>query len=336
MPAQTRTLRWWLAAWLGGALWLAAAAAEAPPRGGGHAPKLVCDQPVYNFGELDSAGEVEHTFVLRNAGDLSLQIRSLRPTCGCTVGKLADEIVRPGGTTTVSVVFVLRGREGPQSKLLYVLSDDPAQPEFPLTLEGKVVEPVSVEPRILFFGRLDAAAAATGTVAVTANDHQPLQITKLQVEVPCLSAQLVSAASDQTQRVVVATKPPLPEGLTRTLLVLHTSHPRQPRIELTVSFFVPGVFAVNPPELFLVGRPQERLNRELTIRSEKNTPFKILAVEPPRPDITARVTALSNAVYRVELGNIEVVQGLDGQILRVTTDQAHRPEILIPMRVFIR
>ena len=315
---------------------LAAFAAAASPGAGGHAPKLVCDQPVFNFGERDNTGEVRHTFTLRNTGDLSLQIRSLRPTCGCTVGKLADPIVPPGGTTTVTVTFALRGREGPQTKLLYVLSDDPAQPEFPLTMTGKIVEPVTVQPRILFFGRLDASAAATGTVEVTANDNQDLRITKLQVEAPCLTAELAPGANERTQRVVVVAKPPLPEGLTRTLLVLHTSHPRQPRIELTVSFFVPGVYAVYPPEIFVVGRPQERLSRELTVRSEKNIPFKILAVEPPRPDITTRVSALSNAAYRVELGNIEVVRELDAQHLRVTTDQTNRPEILIPFRVFVR
>ena len=321
--------------WLGAA-GLAAAATNASSFAAGHAPKLVCDQSVFHFGTRDSSGEVQHAFVLHNTGDLSLQILNLRATCGCTVGSVTDRTVPPGGETTVTATFALRGREGPQHKVLYVSSNDPTQPEYQLTLEGNIVEAVSVQPRILFFGRLEATATVTGTVEVAANDGQALRITQVTVDSPRLTTILEPATNDKTNRVLVITKPPLPEGLTRALLVVQTGHPRRPRIELSVSFFVPGAFSVLPPEIFVVGRLQEKLSREVVIRSEKNAPFKILAIETPRPDMTAKLTTLSNTAYRVELGNIEVARELDTQKLRVTTDQPNRPEILIPFRVFIR
>jgi len=325
----------WAAVWLGAA-GSARADTNAPAAAAAHAPKLVCAQPVFNFGTRDSSGEVRHDFVIRNAGDLSLQILNVRATCGCTVGSVADRTVPPGGTTQVTAVFSLHGREGPQHRMLYVASNDPRQPEVQLALEGNIVESVTVEPRLLFFGRLDPTVVVSSLVTLAATDHQPLRLTSAQVDSPYFTTELVPPVNDQTNQVRVTTKPPLKEGLIRATLVILTNHPRRPRIELAVSLFVPGAFSVLPPEIVVVGRAKERMNREVTIRSEKNTPFKILSIEAPRPDMTAKLTALSNAAYRVEINNIEVGPELDQQKLRVTTDQANHPPILIPFRVFIR
>jgi len=65
-------------------------------------PRLVCDQPVFDFGERESSGELEHEFVIRNAGDIALQINNLRPTCGCLVPKFTDRIIAPGRTASIT------------------------------------------------------------------------------------------------------------------------------------------------------------------------------------------------------------------------------------------
>ena len=61
-----------------------------------NAPRLVCEQPTFEFGELDESAVVEHEFVLRNAGTAPLNITSVRAACGCTVASLQDPIVQPG------------------------------------------------------------------------------------------------------------------------------------------------------------------------------------------------------------------------------------------------
>lgn len=40
-------------------------------------PALICDQPSYDFGEMDNRKTVEHTFVIRNTGDRPVEITKL-------------------------------------------------------------------------------------------------------------------------------------------------------------------------------------------------------------------------------------------------------------------
>jgi len=301
-----------------------------------HAPKLVCEHPEFNFGEHESSGELEHDFLIRNTGDLTLQILNLRPTCGCLVPKVTDRLIPPGGEATITVRFVLRGRQGSQHKLVYIDSNDPNNQTFALQLAGQIVDSVELEPRLLFFGRIQPSAAVTGTVAMTASGTNVLGAVTAQIASPAFTVEVGPVISNKTAQLIVASKPPLPEGLTRTTLQIHTGNPKLPIMTMTVSAFVPGVFSVLPPELLLVGRDGERIRRELFLRTENNSAFRVLAIEPPVAGITSTVTTSNSAAYRIEFNNLPVMRSLEGQNVRIVTDHPTRPEILIPIRIFLR
>ncbi|TAN37275.1 MAG: DUF1573 domain-containing protein [Verrucomicrobia bacterium] len=301
-----------------------------------HAPKLVCEQPEFNFGERESSGELAHDFVIRNAGDLTLQIFNLRPTCGCLVPKFTDRLIPPGGEATITVQFTLRGRQGPQHKLVYIDSNDPSHPAYALHMVGQITDTIEIEPRLLFFGRIQAQAAITGTVMMTASGTNLLGPVTAQLESAAFTVNVGPVMSNKTAQLTVVSKPPLPEGLTRTTLQIHTGNQRLPIMTMTISAFVPGVFSILPPELLIVGREGERVRRELFLRTENNTAFRVLAVEPPVQEIASTVTATNSAAYRIEFNNLPVMRSLEGQTVRIVTDHPTRPEILIPIRVFVR
>ena len=54
-------------------------------------PKLECLEPVYEFGTVDGAKPVSHTFQIRNAGDAELLIRKIHAPCGCTSFLLSNK-----------------------------------------------------------------------------------------------------------------------------------------------------------------------------------------------------------------------------------------------------
>ena len=299
------------------------------------APKLVCENPAYDFGERESSGELEHDFVIRNAGDLSLQIFSLRPTCGCMIPKFTDRILAPGAEATITVRFVLRGRQGDQKKVVYIESNDPVNPSFALHMTGVIVDPVDIEPHILFFGRVPASFAATNAIVVTAAGTNQLGAVSAQIDSPAFTVTTEPTISNKTARVIVIAKPPLPEGLTRASLRISTGNPRMPTITSVVSAFVPGAFAVTPPELLLVGREGDQVRREIILRSESNLTFRVLAVEPPQKEIKFNIVPTNNAV-RVEFPALPVLRSLEGKNVRIVTDLPARPEVLVPIRVFIR
>jgi hypothetical protein len=299
------------------------------------APKLVCEKPAFDFGERESSGELEHDFVIRNAGDLSLQIFSLRPTCGCMIPKFTDRILAPGAEAIITVRFVMRGRQGDQKKIVYIESNDPVNPSFALHMTGVIVDPVDIEPHLLFFGRVPASFAATNAVIVTAAGTNQLGAVSAQIDSPAFTVTTEPTISNKTARVLVTAKPPLPEGLTRASLRISTGNPRMPTITSVVSAFVPGAFAVTPPELLLVGREGDQVRREIILRSESNLTFRVLAVEPPQKEIPFNIVPINNTV-RVEFPALPVQRSLEGKNIRIVTDLPTRPEVLVPIRVFLR
>ena len=71
----------------------------------GAAPILECENAVFEFGTVENTELVKHTFVIKNAGDEPLEIRSIRPTCGCTITDTKPRTVAPGLGTKIPVTL---------------------------------------------------------------------------------------------------------------------------------------------------------------------------------------------------------------------------------------
>ena len=86
-------------------------------------PRISCDEQVFNFGTVDSQNAIEHTFVLKNIGDTTLEISDVRAACGCTVANISSKSVAPGETSQLTARLNLQGRSGPQSKSITINSN---------------------------------------------------------------------------------------------------------------------------------------------------------------------------------------------------------------------
>ena len=128
--------------------------APAQQAGTAHAPRLVCAEPLYNFGERDSSEVVTHVFSLKNEGDLTLELTQVRPSCGCTVAHLSRNQVPPGETAEITAEFSLKGRSGQQRKNIRVENNDPTNQQFMLYLEGTIVTELMIEPAQLYLGQI--------------------------------------------------------------------------------------------------------------------------------------------------------------------------------------
>jgi hypothetical protein len=203
-----------------------------------HAPKIVCDEPTYNFGVQDNSTDVEHVYTIRNEGDLTLEIKQVRPSCGCTVANISEKMIAPGASANITTKLSLKGRQGPQHKTITVESNDPTQPQFILKLEGEATTQVQVNPMQLFYGRLDPGAVATGTVEVVASGTNTMQVTNISADTPFLTASITTNTVGKSYRITVVTRPPLPEGQARGTVTLNTDNPGYPTISIPVAAFV--------------------------------------------------------------------------------------------------
>ena len=105
--------------------------------------KLVCDQPVYDFGQTNQSAVVTHVFKVRNDGDLTFALKYIHPGCSCTKAKADKRMIGPGESVSVTAVFTAKRRSGKQHKSLKLIPMDSNKPALTLYLKGFVEAPAS-------------------------------------------------------------------------------------------------------------------------------------------------------------------------------------------------
>lgn len=205
------------------------------------APDIFCAEPVFDFGSQDNSGSVTHGFVIENRGQAVLAIEGVRTSCGCTVAEVADKNLEPGEQTEIKAVFNLKNRTGAQHKTIRVSSNDPDTPTYTLELKGEATTEMTISPRHVFLGRIEAQTVATGVVEIVRSNDQPFAIESMNLTGASFQAEIEPLADGRNgYRVTVTSVPPLTGGHLRDSLTLETDYPASSRLSIPISAFVPS------------------------------------------------------------------------------------------------
>jgi hypothetical protein len=219
------------------------------------APKITCSEPVYDFGEKSNNEFVEHDYPIRNDGTLSLEIRSVHASCGCTAVKPSQDVIPPGGEASIHARLDLRGRNGFQMKTITVANNDPQNPNLTLQLKGTAVQALRAQPSSLFFGRVGTDAARSRTFDIISGKG-PIQIVSYRTDNPGFLLTPVAAepgADGTTHRFELTLDPSLKEGNINGSAFIKTDLADQPEISIPVAAYIA---IVPPPVVPLAPEPE--------------------------------------------------------------------------------
>lgn len=111
-------------------------------------PRLTVDSQAYDFGTVTLPGppqigalgpDVTHTFIISNTGTAPLVIKRIVRGCACTTVPVKRVTVRPGRNVKLPVTVNAGAAElGQVVKRVFIFSNDPTNPQMPLTMEGMV------------------------------------------------------------------------------------------------------------------------------------------------------------------------------------------------------
>jgi hypothetical protein len=104
------------------------------------APQLKFEETTHDFGSIKKNMSVSTEFKFTNTGKLPLNIRAMKPNCGCTISKLEKFDYAPGESGTLKVEFDSTGRRGSQHKSIVIFSNDPRAPTQRLIIKAKIQE----------------------------------------------------------------------------------------------------------------------------------------------------------------------------------------------------
>ncbi|MCS6770519.1 MAG: DUF1573 domain-containing protein [Kiritimatiellae bacterium] len=308
--------------------WMAIAAAQdAIP----HRPKLVCDEPEYDFGTVDSSTVVDHTFTIRNEGTLTLEITRVHASCGCTVASISSQQIPPGGESKISARLSLQGRSGPQQKTILIESNDPDRPQFVLTMRGVAGSALNVAPQSILDPRVAPGSTPRGNVIISSGDGAEFAIRSVESTSEKLRASVQTLEDRKAYRIDVELAEPLESGSFSARLVVQTDHPKRPTVEIPVGFIVVREVIVAPREIVFDQEGSDPVSRFVLVRNADGSPVELDGIEPPDGSVMVTTQPFGANGIRVLLRNLVPSREMNGRVLRIHA--RHAAPIEVPIRV---
>src|SRR5687768_16460736 len=97
-------------------------------------------EPSKNLGKITEGQVLQIHFKFKNTGDHPLVIKSVQPSCGCTVADFPKQPIPPGGEGEITGAFDSNGRSDLQSKDIIVVANTKGSPNHTLHFELNVVK----------------------------------------------------------------------------------------------------------------------------------------------------------------------------------------------------
>lgn len=105
----------------------------------GSQPQIIVEPTTYDFGNLVFGVIAEQKFKIKNTGPGILQISRITTSCSCTSANIGKNQLNSGEETELLVRYDTGAMgsgshgKGQQDRIIYIKSNDPAQPQVELT-----------------------------------------------------------------------------------------------------------------------------------------------------------------------------------------------------------
>jgi hypothetical protein len=264
----------------------------------GPPPKIVFEQTTHDFGSVAPGSLNPCKFKFKNEGTGLLKISEVTKTCGCTVFTLEKKDYAPGESGAIDVGYNADKGNGPRTRHLFVLSNDPVNPRIDLTIKAAIAQKISYEPEKLDY-TLRGEKAGMLELTVKSTDEQSFSITGFNSTGDAVAIEFDQNKKDTT--FVLKTRIDTQKtGVNNSGRVeITTSHPDCPTI--TVPFNVLPRFKVDPPSInILNAEPGVVVKKELWLLNNYSEDFNVASTESKGNLI--RVTAQEKVGTRYKFG----------------------------------
>jgi hypothetical protein len=254
-------------------------------------PRIEFETPVFNFGKVSSGEVVRHDFVFTNVGDATLEIKDVRPGCGCTTAGSWDKRVEPGKTGTIPLQLNSANFGGAVTKSATVTCNDPGKPLVVLQITGTVWKPIEVTPPTAVFNVSDESQTnVTKVVRIVNNLEEPLKLSDPKCTNPAFRAELKTVQPDKEFELHITAVPPFTGTSVGAPVTLKTSSEKMPTISVTAYLVVQPAVAVMPNQIVLPAEPLAKaMSPAVTIRSNGTNSLVLSEASANIPEAEVRL-----------------------------------------------
>jgi hypothetical protein len=324
----------------------------------GPPPRLeLVGDPFHNFGTMAMDVKGSHTWEFKNVGEGPMEIWLEQTTCSCTVASLkADDggpskkvTVPPGGSTPIEVTW--EGHKwGPFGHTASLGTNDPDKPAVMLTVHGKIVAPVEVQPsETIAFPEIPSEEGHRMNLAIVSGDLPDLKLTRIVTSRPDLiKVQATPMAAGELERrkvksgydLTVEIKPGMPLGRFTEDLMIDTNHPGRSMMKLTIAGTAIGPIRVVPDRLQMISVASHKgasKDLALIVRGDRETHFEV-ASRPEGVEVSITRDEKSGAKGHYRL-TVTVPPGTPAGVLShpivLKADHPEVAEVRIPVSIIV-
>lgn len=305
-------------------------------------PKMAIPERVKDFGIVPQGKMLEANFQVVNEGNDTLEIKAVRPTCGCTVAEFDREIA-PGKAGTIRAKLDTTEFSGPITKSILVMSSDPDTPTTRLVIKADVQPFLEVLPRPLVRFNTIQGEENVQKVTIVSDRAQSFELTKITTSVPYLSAsfrklskdELIPGKYKEQYEVSLSLTKDAPVGPISADVTVLTTHPKAPKVAIKVFGVVRALLHVTPTQMqFGTVEASEKPGRNvIVVNNRENMKVQVKKVAVDDSAFEAQVFTIAEGKrYQVTVVvKADAPAGRHTATLTITTDDPKFPELKVPV-----
>ncbi len=166
-------------------------------------PKLEFSSTEFNFGTVEKGEKVSYEYEFTNSGNAELEIKDVKPTCGCTTAKPEKLNYDKGETGKIAVTFDSTRFAGAITKTIVVVSNDPDTPRMQLKLTGKILQEVDANPVSLAIPNVKRSDIIEREITLSTGMLDKLEISEVKSNLDFLKLETVRV-DDKTYKIKVS------------------------------------------------------------------------------------------------------------------------------------
>ena len=312
------------------------------------APSIVFEEISWDFGEIDGNSNMSHEFVFRNIGKSSLEILKVKPSCGCLAVEFPENEIQPGDTGKIVLKIDLAKSITPQQSYAIVSTNDPVKREIPLSVQGRILPEIMVNPQKIDFGDIGYGSIIYKKFEVMIPNRSRDNVflsSELKTETGFLgvTTKIVDQKITETQygwiKVLTCEIGISPETNFGTFKdVLEIQH-HDSIIKLPFTGVIKGHIKIVPESLFVnLRKPDTVWEKVLDITYMSDESFSISEIKTKNEGIENELRRVKDNHYRlkIKVNSDRLVNGLlDDEIVVISNDKL-QPCLKIPVKGWIR
>lgn len=299
--------------------------------------KAVVDNMTFDFGEVWVGPKLEHAFKIKNEGTEPLEIRSVKPSCGCTAAGDHPKVIKPGETGEFPFSLKSEALHDKFTKTIKVMTNEQENSTMTLTLTGVAKQYVEVTPPTISFGSLKSTDTIEKTVTIKNNGEKPMELALGETDKAMpFKYELTEKEKGKLFELRVTTVAPIKEGTHNASVNLTTNVEEKKELKIGVAAVVPPRLAVRPSAIIFNPKVSS-YPIKFTNNGEK--PVTVTGVSVDNDAIKAQLSEktsdnVAGKMYTVQVTMPEGFEIPEKQeyVLTLKTDDADTPEMKVPIK----